>query len=242
MFERYTERARRVIFFARYEASQLGSNSIETEHLLLGLIREGKGLTSRIFSKSHLSMETIRKEIEGRALYRDKVSTSVDIPLSLESKRVLGYARRGSGADAPQLHRHRAHPPRPHAGGEERRRRHPRPRRGCASSAVREDIVQLLNEKANVGKTKETPAPLRVLPRPHGGGRPRRPGPAGGTRGGAGAHHPGPLPPDAQQPRAHRRARGRARPLSSRASPTRSSRATCPSTWPTRGSWPSTSR
>src|SRR5438876_905028 len=36
MFERYTERARRVIFFARYEASQLGSNSIETEHLLLG--------------------------------------------------------------------------------------------------------------------------------------------------------------------------------------------------------------
>ena len=71
MFERYTERARRVIFFARYEASQLGSNSIETEHLLLGLIREGKGLTSRIFSKSHLSMESIRKEIEGRALYRD---------------------------------------------------------------------------------------------------------------------------------------------------------------------------
>src|SRR5467141_583000 len=64
VFERYTERARRVIFFARYEASQLGSNSIETEHLLLGLIREGKGLTSRIFSKSHLSMETIRKEIE----------------------------------------------------------------------------------------------------------------------------------------------------------------------------------
>ena len=42
MFERYTERARRVIFFARYEASQLGSGAIETEHLLLGLIREGK--------------------------------------------------------------------------------------------------------------------------------------------------------------------------------------------------------
>ena len=81
-----------MIFFARYEASQLGSNSIETEHLLLGLIREGKGLTSRIFSKSHLSMESIRKDIEGRALYRDKVSTSVDIPLSSESKRVLGYA------------------------------------------------------------------------------------------------------------------------------------------------------
>src|SRR6187549_873610 len=57
MFERYTERARRVLFFARYEASQLGSISIETEHLLLGLIREGKGLTSRIFARSHLSLE-----------------------------------------------------------------------------------------------------------------------------------------------------------------------------------------
>src|SRR5215831_17673607 len=60
MFERYTERARRVIFFARYEASQLGSAAIETEHLLLGLIREGKGLTSRLFSKSHLSLESKR--------------------------------------------------------------------------------------------------------------------------------------------------------------------------------------
>ena len=57
MFERYTERARRVLFFARYEATQLGSTQIETEHLLLGLIREGKGLTSRIFARSHLSLQ-----------------------------------------------------------------------------------------------------------------------------------------------------------------------------------------
>src|SRR5688572_28209163 len=78
MFERYTERARRVLFFARYEASQLGSISIETEHLLLGLIREGKGLTSRIFARSHLSLESIRKEIEGRTVFREKVSTSVE--------------------------------------------------------------------------------------------------------------------------------------------------------------------
>ena len=44
MFERYTEKARRVIFFARYEASQFGSPCIETEHLLLGLLREDKAL------------------------------------------------------------------------------------------------------------------------------------------------------------------------------------------------------
>ncbi len=58
MFERYTEKARRVIFFARYEASQFGSPYIETEHLLLGLLREDKALTNR-FLRSHASVEYI---------------------------------------------------------------------------------------------------------------------------------------------------------------------------------------
>ena len=91
MFERYTEKARRVIFFARYEASQFGSPYIETEHLLLGLLREDKALTNR-FLRSHGSVESIRKQIEGRTAIREKVSTSVDLPLSQESKRVLAYA------------------------------------------------------------------------------------------------------------------------------------------------------
>jgi ATP-dependent Clp protease ATP-binding subunit ClpC len=92
MFERYTEKARRVIFFARYEASQFGSPYIETEHLLLGLIREDKNLTNRFFPKSAVSIESIRKEIEGRTLIREKVSTSVDLPFSDETKRVLNAA------------------------------------------------------------------------------------------------------------------------------------------------------
>jgi ATP-dependent Clp protease ATP-binding subunit ClpC len=91
MFERYTEKARRVIFFARYEASQFGSPYIETEHLLLGLLREDKALTNR-FLRSHASIESIRKQIEGKTTIRDKVSTSVDLPLSQECKRVLAYA------------------------------------------------------------------------------------------------------------------------------------------------------
>ncbi len=91
MFERYTEKARRVIFFARYEASQCGSPYIETEHLLLGLLREDKALTNR-FLRSHATVESIRKEIEGRTAPREKVSTSVDLPLSHECKRVLNYA------------------------------------------------------------------------------------------------------------------------------------------------------
>ncbi len=92
MFERYTERARRVLFFARYEASQLGSISIETEHLLLGLIREEKGLTSRIFARSNLSLENMRKDIEERTVFREKVSTAVEIPFSAETKRALQCA------------------------------------------------------------------------------------------------------------------------------------------------------
>ena len=91
MFERYTEKARRVIFFARYEASQFGSPYIETEHLLLGLLREDKALTNR-FLRSHASMESIRKQIEAHTTIREKVSTSVDLPLSNECKRVLAYA------------------------------------------------------------------------------------------------------------------------------------------------------
>ena len=91
MFERYTEKARRVIFFARYEASQYGSSYIETEHLLLGLMREDKALANR-FLRSHGSIESIRKEIEQRITIRERISTSVEVPLSQESKRILNFA------------------------------------------------------------------------------------------------------------------------------------------------------
>lgn len=91
MFERYTEKARRVIFFARYEASQFGSPYIETEHLLLGLLREDKVLTNH-FLRANAPEESIRKQIEAHTVIREKVSTSVDLPLSDESKRVLDCA------------------------------------------------------------------------------------------------------------------------------------------------------
>ncbi len=92
MFERYTEKARRVIFFARYEASQFGASQIEAEHILLGLIREDKNLTSRFFHRLHANVELIRKEIEGRTVVRDRISPQIDLPLSNEAKRVLAFA------------------------------------------------------------------------------------------------------------------------------------------------------
>jgi ATP-dependent Clp protease ATP-binding subunit ClpC len=63
VFERYTEKARRVIFFSRFEASQFGSPYIETEHLLLGLLRENEALVQHCLP-FHASLESIRKQIE----------------------------------------------------------------------------------------------------------------------------------------------------------------------------------
>src|SRR5256712_501522 len=154
MFERYTEKARRVIFFARYEASQFGSPYIETEHLLLGLLREDKTLTNR-FLRSHASIESIRKQVEGRTPSREKVSTSVDLPLSQECKRVLAYAaeeaerlankhigtehlllgllREDKSFAAEILHE-----------------------RGLRLSTIREELGRAQNEKGTSGRPKET--------------------------------------------------------------------------------------
>jgi ATP-dependent Clp protease ATP-binding subunit ClpC len=101
MFERFTEKARRTIFFARYEASQFGCSCIETEHLVLGVFREDKALANQF-----LASEAIRHSITQRNTTGVKVSTnpatvarnpdggalSVDLPLSHESKRALVYA------------------------------------------------------------------------------------------------------------------------------------------------------
>jgi len=90
MFERYSEKARRTIFFARHEASMFGSPYIETEHLLLGLLREDRSFRA---SLPVGAAEQIRKRIEEQAPQPVEPSaTSVDIPLSQDSKRALAWA------------------------------------------------------------------------------------------------------------------------------------------------------
>jgi ATP-dependent Clp protease ATP-binding subunit ClpC len=91
MFEKYTEKARRVIFFARYEVSEHGSSAIETGHLLLGLLHEDKSLLSR-FLPAEVPIEALRAQIESRISKGEKIPTSIEIPLSEESKSVLKYA------------------------------------------------------------------------------------------------------------------------------------------------------
>jgi ATP-dependent Clp protease ATP-binding subunit ClpC len=87
MFERYTEKARRIIFFARYEASEFGSAYIEPEHLFLGLFREAPGVLEGLGVPVNLDRE-LRQEMKPSG---EKFSTSVDLPLSNSGKRVLAY-------------------------------------------------------------------------------------------------------------------------------------------------------
>src|SRR3954464_13964573 len=93
MFERYTERSRRVIFFARYEALQYGSPVIAPEHVLLGLMREDKTIPARYFPfRSNLSVDAVRREVESRIVLRDRIPQSAELHLSAETKKILFYA------------------------------------------------------------------------------------------------------------------------------------------------------
>jgi ATP-dependent Clp protease ATP-binding subunit ClpC len=86
MFKRYTEKARRVIFFARYEASQFGSPEIEPEHLLLGVVRQSGQMMQK------LNGDYLREAI-GRLLpHLKQTSTSIDLPLSGSAKRALAHS------------------------------------------------------------------------------------------------------------------------------------------------------
>jgi ATP-dependent Clp protease ATP-binding subunit ClpC len=90
MFERYTEKARHIIFFARDEASQTASHSIETEHLLLGLLREAKPLFEKV------NVEEMTKELRG-AVHVERAGeadVAADLPLSQSAKHVLMCAMR----------------------------------------------------------------------------------------------------------------------------------------------------
>src|SRR6516164_5018428 len=89
MFERYTERARRVVFFARYEASQFGCSLIDIDHLLLGLVREEKHLYRWV---PKIDTTTLRKRIEDRITKAPSISTSIDLPLSAAARQTLANA------------------------------------------------------------------------------------------------------------------------------------------------------
>ncbi len=92
MFERFTERARKVIILARDEAIRLGHDYVGTEHLLLGLIREGDGLALPVLRKLNVDKVAVIAEIEERVPVGNKFSPGSEIPFTSGAKRVLECA------------------------------------------------------------------------------------------------------------------------------------------------------
>ena len=121
MFERFTDRARRVVVLAQEEARMLNHNYIGTEHILLGLIHEGEGVAAKALESLGISLEAVRAA--GRGDHRPGPA-GAERAHPVHAARQEGpraVAARGAAA-RPQLHRHRAHPARPDPRGRGRRR------------------------------------------------------------------------------------------------------------------------
>jgi ATP-dependent Clp protease ATP-binding subunit ClpC len=88
MLENLTERARRTLFFARYEAAQAGAAAIGSEHLLLGLLRESDEVVEQLLQRFQLSSEELRAEL-GSVSRAGDASTPAELPLAEDSRRIL---------------------------------------------------------------------------------------------------------------------------------------------------------
>jgi hypothetical protein len=96
MFDRFSETARRTLFFARYEIAELGGTAIEPEHILLGLLRADKGATPWLFARAGLSYSVARSQVMerrgGREHPREHLPASIELPIDEPTQRVLNYA------------------------------------------------------------------------------------------------------------------------------------------------------
>jgi uncharacterized protein (TIGR03435 family) len=146
MFERYTEQARRALFFARFEAFQSASAFVETEHILLGLLRDEDSAAVRVLARASVSLEALRRDVEARTARRVRtpMSSADDVPFSEETERALHYTEQEAER---LLH--------PHVGPEHLLLGLFREERGLAAiiltkyglrlNTVREEIVQMLS-------------------------------------------------------------------------------------------------
>ena len=226
LFERFTDRARRVVVLAQEEARLLNHNYIGTEHILLGLIHEGEGVAAKALESLGISLEAVRSQVE-EIIGQGGSSPSGHIPFTPRAKKVLelslrealqlghnyigtehillGLIREGEGVAAQVL-----------------------VKLGADLSRVRQQVIQLLSGYQGPGGSTEKAGstagpsgapgqeqavrlararPVRSQPHP---ARPReeaRPGHRSRPRDRAG--HAGALAPHEEQPGAHRRARRR---------------------------------
>lgn len=92
MFERFTERAEKVLAIAQEEAKNLNRDYLGTEHILLGLIREKKGVAAEVLRNMGVEFGTIRNEIEKEAPSGSAQTISGNVPFTPNSKKVLELA------------------------------------------------------------------------------------------------------------------------------------------------------
>ncbi len=92
MFEKFTDRARLVIMLAKNEAERLQHDQLDTEHLLLGLIKEGGGIGVRALRKLNINPQTMQMQIERRVVLGNRRSYQREIPFSDLAKKVLEMA------------------------------------------------------------------------------------------------------------------------------------------------------
>jgi ATP-dependent Clp protease ATP-binding subunit ClpA len=97
MFERFTDRARRVVVLAQEEARMLNHNYIGTEHLLLGLIHEGHGVAAQALESAGISLEAVRQQVE-QIIGRGQQPPRGHIPFTSRAKQVMELAMRESDA------------------------------------------------------------------------------------------------------------------------------------------------
>ena len=215
MFERFTDRARRVVVLAQEEARMLNHNYIGTEHILLGLIHEGEGVAAKALESLGISLEGVRQQVE-EIIGQGQQAPSGHIPFTPRAKKVLelslrealqlghnyigtehillGLIREGEGVAAQVL-----------------------VKLGADLNRVRQQVIQLLSgyqgkEAAAAGGPAEgTPVDVAgarpVRPQPHAGRSRVQARPGDRAREGDRAGHAGAVPPYEEQPRPHRRAR-----------------------------------
>ena len=224
MFERFTDRARRVVVLAQEEARGLNHNYIGTEHILLGLIHEGEGVASKALESLGISLEAVREQVQ-EIIGQGQQAPTGHIPFTPRAKKVLelslrealqlghnyigtehillGLIREGEGVAAQVL-----------------------VKLGADLSRVRQQVIQLISGyqggkegaaqgagASQGGPAEGTPAglarPRPVRPQPHPGRARGQARPGHRAREGDRAGDAGALPPHEEQPRPHRRARRR---------------------------------
>jgi hypothetical protein len=91
-FQRYTSKAREAVFFSRYEAGQLGSRTIEPEHVLLGLIRASQGLKGGMFDRTAVSLDRARLELMSQRPVNDPIPLTVRMSTSERALQIFRAA------------------------------------------------------------------------------------------------------------------------------------------------------